>query len=371
MSSIRRSRFACGLAAWLAAPAALAQVPYGPAAYGPGFLPSPVAPGYGGGYAGPGYGPVGPGYGPGGNLPPAYAPLYVPPASIPPGGYGPPGYGPGGPGYPQPNYYGAPGYAPPGYGPSGYGMPGYGPSGYGTPGYGPDGQYGYDVPPAGPAQNDPVFGPNAAPLPPGQPPAQRTPQRPFSPDIPNVRPLAVRDYSWTYIDAPSPRQIMLHDIVTILVDEKAELIVQNRFNRQRNATYKAQLKEFLRLDDNLNLDIAAAKGPGINATLQGRMQSYGQLADTEGIRYRIAATVVGVLPNGNVVLEARKTIRSNDGMWEYTLTGTIASRDVRVDYTAVSENVANLQIEKRQRGKLADSAQRPWGMWLYDKLSPF
>ena len=95
------------------------------------------------------------------------------------------------------------------------------------------------------------------------------------------------------------------------------------------------------------------------------------MKEGEGIRYRIAATVVGVLPNGNVVLEARKVIHSNDGAWEYTLTGTIASRDIRNDYTASSETIANLQIEKNQSGKVADSTQRPWGLWLYDKLSPF
>ena len=164
---------------------------------------------------------------------------------------------------------------------------------------------------------------------------------------------------------------MLHDIVTILVDEKAELLVQSRFNRQRNATFKAELREFLRIDDDFNLTTAAPDSPTIDANLRARLQSDGSTTDREGIRYRIAATVVGVLPNGNVVLEARKTIRSNDGLWEYTLTGTISSRDIKRDYTAVSENVANLQIEKSQKGKIADSTQRPWGMWLYDKLAPF
>ena len=188
--------------------------------------------------------------------------------------------------------------------------------------------------------------------------------------------MPVRAYAWTYIDAPPPRTILLHDIVTILVDEKSEMLISSRYNRQRNLTFQAQLKQFLRIDDNLNLETAAPSSPQINGQLRSRMQSSGdstemERADREGIRYRIAATVVGVLPNGNVVLEARKQIRSTDGLWEYTLTGTIASRDVKSDYTAVSENISNLQIEKRQKGKTADATQRPWGMWLYDKLSPF
>lgn len=222
-----------------------------------------------------------------------------------------------------------------------------------------------------PPTGDPAFGPiparPAGPLVPVPGPAPM----PFSPEIPQHRPMSVRAFGWTYIDAPPPRTIMLHDIVTILVDEKAELLIQSRFNRQRNETYQAQLKNFVRLDDVGNLATAAPSSPSINAQLRARTQSSGDVTDREGIRYRIAATVVGVLPNGNIVLEARKLIRSNDGLWEYTLTGTIAARDVKSDYTAVSENIANLQIEKRQKGKVQDSTQRPWGMWLYDKLAPF
>jgi flagellar L-ring protein precursor FlgH len=220
-----------------------------------------------------------------------------------------------------------------------------------------------------PPSDDPAFGPLPVRPAPGLMPFP-TPG-PFTPVIPPRRPISVRDFGWTYIDAPAPREIALHDIVTILVDEKAETQFQSRFNRQRNASFKAELKEFLRLDDEGNLATAVGDGVSIDSNLRGRLQSDGSVVDREGIRYRIAATVVGVLPNGNVVLEARKAISSNDGIWEYTLTGTIASRDIKSDYTAVSETIANLQIEKRQKGKIADSTQRPWGMWLYDKLSPF
>ena len=306
------------------------------------------------------------------------------------GGYVPPGYA--NPGYPAgPNGY-APGpYPPPSYVPNPYGngyMPPGAPYGQGGVPYNPNAGYGgqagpYGPPPAGsldlnapgfdddvnPPLNDPAFGPTLPNRPAFQ--SQMVPPPAYSPYIQPHRTMSVRDYGQTFIDPPAAREIMLHDIITILVDEKAELLVQNRYNRQRNLTFNAQLKEFLRIDDDGNLASAATDGPGVDASLRARLQSDGTATDREGIRYRIAATVVGVLPNGNIVLEARKMIRSSDGAWEYTLTGTIASRDVKNDYTAISENVANLQIEKRQTGKTADAAQRPWGMWLYDKLAPF
>jgi flagellar L-ring protein precursor FlgH len=184
------------------------------------------------------------------------------------------------------------------------------------------------------------------------------------------RPAHLRDYSLIFLDAPEPREIQVHDIITIMVDEKSEVTMNSRFNRQRNSSLKAELKDFIRLNDG-NLDNAADNEPTIEGNLQKRSQSNGQLSDQEGIRYRIAAMVVDVRPNGNLVLEARKTIRTNKDLWEYTLTGEIPSRAINRDMTALSENVYALSIDKKLRGKVYDATRRPWGAWLYDKFFPF
>lgn len=181
----------------------------------------------------------------------------------------------------------------------------------------------------------------------------------------------MRDFSWIYIDQPQPREVKEHDIITIVVDEKSEVTQNATYTRQRMGQLKAELKEFVRLDDELNLATAATNQPTIDGTLQSRLQSSGNTVDREGIRYRIAATVVDVLPNGHLVLEARKSIRANFDVWEYTLTGIIRSEDVNRDNTALSENIANLHIVKRQRGRVFDATKRPWGIFLWDMLMPF
>ncbi len=189
--------------------------------------------------------------------------------------------------------------------------------------------------------------------------------------VPGGPVLRSRDLSWIYIDAPEPREIKLHDIVTIVVDEKSEVTMNSRFNRQKNAKLKAELKEFLRIDDGGNLARAALDGPKIDTQLQGNLNTTGQVTDQEGIKYRIAATVADVLPNGIVRLEARKVIQTQDDVSEYTLTGELRAVDIGPDNLASSENIANLRIEKRQRGRVYDSVKRNWGYRLYDLLSPF
>lgn len=182
----------------------------------------------------------------------------------------------------------------------------------------------------------------------------------------------VRDYSWIFIDPPPPpEQIKVHDIITIEVDEKAEVIVNSRFNRQRNGSYQAQLKEFVKIISGPQLITAAENQPTIEGSLQNRLQTMGQSTDAEGITYRIAATVVDVLPNGTIVLEARKSIRTNQDFFEYRLTGRIDKGKIKPNRTARTEDIAELKIERVQRGKVFDSTKVNWGTRILDVIVPF
>jgi flagellar L-ring protein precursor FlgH len=181
----------------------------------------------------------------------------------------------------------------------------------------------------------------------------------------------VRDYSWHYIASPQPREIKEQDLVTILVKEISEVAVNSQFNRQRRSTLLAELREFIRIGPTGNLENAAENEPTIDANLNGRLNSTGQVKENAQVVYRIAATVVDVLPNGNLVLEARKQIQSGDDIWTHTLTGTMRSQDINRDNTALSENIANLKITKVPSGKVYESTKRPWGTRLYDLFFPF
>jgi flagellar L-ring protein FlgH len=210
--------------------------------------------------------------------------------------------------------------------------------------------------------------PDAGPPVMAPPPPMTNPGDFFEPQPP----MLIKDFAWSYIDTPKAHEVKLHDIVTVIVKEVSEINATSRYNRQRQGTFTAELKEFIRINSQGNLDNAAVNAdPKIDSNLQSRLQSTGQVAEQEGIKYRIAATVVDVLPNGLLVLEARKTIVNNSDLSEYTLTGRIRPQDIAPDNTALSEHIADLNISKKQHGKLHDSTQRAWGVRLYDLLAPF
>lgn len=186
-----------------------------------------------------------------------------------------------------------------------------------------------------------------------------------------VPPPRMREVSWIFIESAPPKKVRVHDILTVMIDEKSEVVQTSRFDRQRNILLRAQLREFLRIGTSGNLRPAALDQPQVDAQLRSQMNSYGNAKTNEGMKYRIAATVVDVLPNGTLVLEARKTIRTNTEVWEYSLTGRCRTEDIQANNTIVSENIADMNISKVERGKVRDSADRGWFTWLYDILLPF
>lgn len=198
------------------------------------------------------------------------------------------------------------------------------------------------------------------------------PEPPLGPMIADPVRGAVRDYSWIYIEAPpQPGLIKVHDILTIEVDEKAEVIVNSRFNRQRNGAYKLELKDFVRLASGPRLLNASDNGPKIEGALQNRLQTIGQATDSEGITYKIAATVTDVMPNGTVILEARKTIKTNQDLFVYRLTGRVDKGKIRPDRSARTEDIAELEIVRTQTGKVFDSTKVNWGTRILDVIAPF
>ena len=91
----------------------------------------------------------------------------------------------------------------------------------------------------------------------------------------------------------------------------------------------------------------------------------------ESMTFNIAATVVDIRPNGSLLLEARKTIRVNDNLWETSLSGLCRAEDIAPDNVVLSKDLIDLEIRKLDRGHLRDGYKRGWfSRWL-DRVQPF
>lgn len=85
---------------------------------------------------------------------------------------------------------------------------------------------------------------------------------------------------------------------------------------------------------------------------EGSTSSGGQLSTT------ITAEVVDVLSNGNLVIEARRTMAVNDETQMMVLSGVVRPKDIGRDNTILSTKISDVQLRYTGKGPIA-RRQRP------------
>jgi flagellar L-ring protein precursor FlgH len=87
--------------------------------------------------------------------------------------------------------------------------------------------------------------------------------------------------------------------------------------------------------------------------------------------FKMAAVVIEILPNGNMVIQGREEIRLVNELREVEIKGIIRREDVTSNNTITSEKIANLRIGYGGRGDLTDAQSAPWGQQYMQKILPF
>jgi flagellar L-ring protein precursor FlgH len=190
---------------------------------------------------------------------------------------------------------------------------------------------------------------------------------------PRLRPaLTLAENSWYYIEQEPPKQLQLNDVVTVVVQQSTRTLSDSDVDRKKKARFDAVLSDWLRLDG-FNLKPAEQNDgdPRAKGTLDSQYKVDMSLESRNSITLRIAARIVAVRPNGNLVLEGHQTIQDNEEVWEAELTGEIGPDRVLPDGTVLSQDIADLKIVKCESGHVRDAARRGWMTRLFDTLKPF
>jgi flagellar L-ring protein precursor FlgH len=179
--------------------------------------------------------------------------------------------------------------------------------------------------------------------------------------------------SWYQVPLPPPKEVKVNDIITIRVDIGGRFSSDAQLQRRRTAQYDAVLDDWIVLEG-LKAIKPAPQSDG-DQRVQGNLNQLnrvtGQLDTTESLKFEIAATVAAILPNGNVVLEAHRTVRNNNEQWLHSLSGVCRREDIGPGNVVLSKDIANLHIEKRELGQIRDSYKRGWLSKWWDQFGPF
>lgn len=143
------------------------------------------------------------------------------------------------------------------------------------------------------------------------------------------------------------------DTVVVQIVEQTTAERSSTVNSQRKFDASSGL---LALAGRINTGgVAAMFSPTSNVKLQGQ----GQAASKSAIRTSVAGRIVAVLPNGNLVLEARRDSTANNERQTVLLRGVARPGDVSPDNAVLSTQLSDLEIELKGRGVISDATRPP------------
>ena len=111
--------------------------------------------------------------------------------------------------------------------------------------------------------------------------------------------------------------------------------------------------------------------PTINGNLNSQFRAQSDVELNDSLTFRIAAEIVDIRPNGNLVIEGHLTIQNNEERWKISLTGEVRREAIQADRTVSSDSIIHLNIKKGEVGQVRDGYARGWLSRFYDQYKPF
>jgi flagellar L-ring protein precursor FlgH len=97
----------------------------------------------------------------------------------------------------------------------------------------------------------------------------------------------------------------------------------------------------------------------------------GQTTQNDTMTAYMTATVVDVLPNGNLMIRGSRWTKVNDELQQIVLEGVVRPVDITRYNTVLSQNVAEAKIYLLGKGPIAHNQKPGWLHQLLDLVSPF
>jgi len=187
--------------------------------------------------------------------------------------------------------------------------------------------------------------------------------------------LTLENSSFMYRKLPpnsQHRELQINDIITVLVDYRSSMISEGDAEARKTTSLNAVLADWLAFDGKDIFPAPQGRGnPRINGSLSSQYRAESEMELRDALTFRIAAAVVDIRPNGNLVIEARREICVNEEIWMQSLTGEISRSSIVPDRTVRSDEVHGIRITKNNHGFVKDAYTRGWFTRWYDKWKPF
>jgi len=163
------------------------------------------------------------------------------------------------------------------------------------------------------------------------------------------------------------------DILTVVVTINDQAQIANETKRSRANSDTAGASSLLGFETKLNKILPNAVKPSslLDTTSALSNDGKGSIARQEQIDLRVAAEIIQVLPNGNLVVQGKQQVGVNFDVRELTISGIIRPQDISSLNTITYDQIAEARIEYGGKGSINDVQQPRYGDQLLDIVMPF
>lgn len=161
----------------------------------------------------------------------------------------------------------------------------------------------------------------------------------------------------------------------------ASLFMDRRKPRAVGDTLKVDISESINASNVLTTDNSrsnnmSVKGPGVKGVGSGIIRSLlnldatasgsdsykgnGKTTDVSSFTGQLAATVINVLPNGNLVIAGERSVALNGGVRTMRFSGVVDPKDFKTGNVVASSDVVNARLEVAGQGDVSEASSRNW-----------
>lgn len=184
----------------------------------------------------------------------------------------------------------------------------------------------------------------------------------------------LRTMSYFYVAAPEQRQFRKHDVVYVIIDEQSQTRSRQILETEKELEVEAALDALADLGQLLTAELRNGQDETIDLLeleATNEFTGEGRLDRTDRIRARIAARVLEVKPNGTMVLEARKTLRTDEEERTFLVSGVVRPEDITAQNTILSSQLADLRVVMDHQGEVRRATKKGWLTRAIEFLLPF
>jgi len=146
----------------------------------------------------------------------------------------------------------------------------------------------------------------------------------------------------------------VNDLVTIVVSESASAVTSGATQTSRKSSAKSSITALAGVKS-----ATGALANLLNTSGDQELNGSGSTSRQTAITTTMSARVVGVLPNGYLVLEGTKDVQVNSEFQTIVVRGVVRPADLASDNSVPSSRLAQVEIKLNGKGVVGDAIRRP------------